>query len=305
MNLSTVTAFKNLKTDNSKFIHMEGELLRRFQLELVEIMKDIVYVCEKYGYYYSLSGGSALGALRHKGFIPWDDDMDIFMLSSEKRAFIKAFQKEFNYKYWIHTPDTPGYGLEIGRIRLKGSLIRVREDLGSEECGFFIDIFWFENAPDNKVIRKLHGLMCMASGFALSCRNFYKNKALMLELLKDNPELKKVFYTKMALGFCVSFLSVTKCAQFTSKIYSACKNNQSKYLTVPAGRKHYFGEMYLRNDVQKVRKETFEENSWNVPANLEMYLENMYGNYMYIPKKEERETHVVMELRFPIHDGAE
>lgn len=76
MGLSTVSLFKNLKFSDEKYIHLEGDLLKRYQNSLLKIMEDIVSVCEEENIYYSLSGGSALGAIRHKGFIPWDDDMD-------------------------------------------------------------------------------------------------------------------------------------------------------------------------------------------------------------------------------------
>lgn len=71
----------------------------------------------------------------------------------------------------------------------------------------------------------------------------------------------------------------------TEAVYSLYKNNGSKYVTVPSGRKHYFGELYLREDMVQTRKVEFENHSWNVPLNVEKYLEMMYNNYLEIPKK--------------------
>ncbi|HHG7464329.1 LicD family protein [Streptococcus pneumoniae] len=299
MGLSTVTLFKNLKFTDSKFIKLEGELLLKYQEYLLKIMEDIVTVCEEEGLYYSLSGGSALGAYRHKGFIPWDDDMDIFMLGSEREIFFQKFYQKFSDKYWIHNSQTPNYGMPIGRVRQKGTVLRGREDVGVEECGFFIDIFWLENVPNSKILRQLHGFLCMAIGLLLSCRNFYKNRQLMLEIMKEHKEIRLVFRIKLILGFLTSFISLRQFTRLTERIYSLCKNNESRYLSVPSGRKHYFGEMFIREDMQLTRKLNFEGHKWNVPNNIEHYLTVMYGDYMKIPAVEDRESHIILEISFP------
>lgn len=299
MGLSTVTLFKNLKFSDSKFIKLEGEILLKYQEYLIKIMEDIVTVCEEEGLYYSLSGGSALGAYRHKGFIPWDDDMDIFMLGSEREIFFHKFNQKFSDKYWIHNSHTPNYGMPIGRIRQKGTVFRGREDVGVEECGFFIDIFWLENVPNSKILRQIHSFLCMGIGLLLSCRNFYKNRELMLEIMKKQKEVRLVFGIKLVLGFLTSFISLKQFTRLTERIYSLCKNNESKYLSVPSGRKHYFGEMFLRDDMQLTRKLNFQGHEWNVPNNVENYLTVMYGDYMKIPAVEDRESHIILEISFP------
>ena len=299
MKLSTVTLFKNLKFSEGKYIHLEGDLLRRYQLSLLEIMEDIVAVCEEADIYYSLSGGSALGAIRHKGFIPWDDDIDIFILGSQRDSFLEKFEERFGDKYWLHSSHTPNYGMPIGRVRKKGTIFRGREDIDTEECGFFIDIFWIENAPDSKLLRTLHGTLCMGTGLLLSCRNFYKNRVLMKEIMEAHKEVRMTFRIKMFLGFLVSFLSLRRMTIITEAVYSLYKNNGSKYVTVPSGRKHYFGELYLREDMVQTRKVEFENHSWNVPLNVEKYLEMMYNNYLEIPKEEDRESHIILEIKFP------
>lgn len=299
MGLSTVTLFKNLKFTGGRYIELEGDLLRKYQLCLLKIMKDIVTVCDEENIYYSLSGGSALGAIRHNGFIPWDDDMDIFLLGSQRELFLSKFQEKFGDKYWIHSARTPNYGMPIGRIRQKGTVLRGREDLDVDECGFFIDIFWLENAPNSIILRKLHGTLCLGTGLLLSCRNFYKNRVLMKEIMKDHKEVRTTFRIKLFIGFLTSFLTLRRATIITEAIYSMCKNNDSKYLTVPSGRKHYFGEMFLRKDMGYTRKATFEGYNWNVPLNVEHYLEVMYGDYMKIPKVEDRESHIILEIKFP------
>ena len=76
--------------------------VRMLQLKLLEIIKEIDRVCKKNNIEYFLAGGSCLGAVRHKGFIPWDDDMDIGMKRSEFKKFIKALDKDLDFKYTYH-----------------------------------------------------------------------------------------------------------------------------------------------------------------------------------------------------------
>lgn len=299
MNLSTVDLIKKLGYKPENGVCIEGDLLHRVQDVVLNIAEDVVGVCEDEKIVYHLTGGSALGAVRHKGFIPWDDDMDIDMLGEDFDRFMKAFNKKYGDKYWINTCHTPNYGGCGNKVRLKGSIFRGRDDLYNEECGFFFDIFRIENTPNNFALRKLHGFFCMGFGFLLSCRNFYNNRSLMLGLANGNKEAMRAFKVKINIGRLLSFMSVTKWAELTQWVYGLCKNNQSKYVTVPAGRKHYFGEMRLREDFVETTDCEFEGHRWKVPKDYDGYLKSMYGDYMKIPAEEDREKHILLELKFP------
>ena len=299
MGLSTVDIFKKMNVEGDDFIVMDEDLIRRYQQVLVKIAEDIVDICETWNITYHLTGGSALGAVRHHGFIPWDDDMDIDILSSDFDLFHEKFMEKYGDKYWFHTCDTKDHGMTVNRIRLKGTTFRAREDVGKDECGFFIDILRIENAYDNLILRSLHGILCMGAGFLLSCRNFYHNRKLMLELVESNPDVKKAFTTKINIGRLICFIPLTTCAKITQKVYGMCKNNNSRLVTVPAGRKHYYGEMQKRCDFVDTTKMEFEGHMWDIPKNYKRYLKNMYGNYMEIPKEEDREKHILLEIHFP------
>ena len=121
----------------------------------------------------------------------------------------------------------------------------------------------------------------------------------MLEIMKEHKEVRTVFRIKLVLGFLTSFISLRQFTRLTERIYSLCKNNESRYLSVPSGRKHYFGEMFIREDMQLTRKLNFEGHKWNVPNNIEHYLTVMYGDYMKIPAVEDRESHIILEISFP------
>ena len=300
MKLSTVDVFKTLKTNGEEYVHLEGDTLRKVQRVLQSMTEDIIQVLEANGIRYSLGGGTALGAYRHHGFIPWDDDVDLNILAEDFPLFLSAFKRAFPSKYSIQTWDTDEYGMAMGRVRLKNSVLRSREDMFSADCGFYVDLFPVENVPDSLILRTLHGTLCMAFGLLLSCRNFYKNRELMEQISTENPELKNTFRFKIRLGWFLSFASVRTWAQITHKIYHMCGNSQSKYISIPTGRKHYFGELYPRNGFVDTKPCLFEGNEWQVVHNIEDYLTCLYGpDYMTPPPKAKQEQHVLLELKFP------
>ena len=298
MKLSTMLLLKNANIDYSQYIHLDGELLRRYQQALLEITDDIVDICEQEHITYQLSGGSCLGAVRHKGFIPWDDDMDINMLGDDFDRFIKSFHKKYKKKYWIHTCHTKDYGLLVSRIRLKGSVMRIHQDANNPEAGFFVDIFRLENTPNNPILRRLHGTLCMGMGFFLSCRKYYQDRDIMRELGKNDKELMQSINFKVNIGRLLSFMSLKKWTELTQKCCSLCKNKHSTFLTIPAGRHHYFGELYPREGMENTVLADFEGRKWCIARDYDSYLKKLYGNYMWIPPEEDREKHFLLEIKF-------
>lgn len=290
MHLSTMDAFKNLKSGD--LVTVDDEMLKKIQNVLLGILDDIITVCEKYKIPYTLGGGSVLGAVRHQGFIPWDDDIDVNFSRRDYERFIPAFRKEFGEKYWIHTPEaTDNYGLLFARVRLKGTMLKTRDDFWTEECGAFVDLFILENTFDNPVLRWIHGTGCQALGLLLSCRKFYRDRKFMLELAHENPELLRAVRVKIALGFCASIGSVNFWTRLANRWSALCKNHNSEWITIPAGRKKFWGELYRRGDVLGITRMPFEGHIVNCPENYDMYLTRLYGDYMKIPPEEDRERH--------------
>lgn len=310
-NYSTADLFKLISKYATGMIKMEGELLRQYQQVVLSIAEDVIGVCEEENITYHLTGGSALGAVRHGGFIPWDDDIDLDILGGDFDRFTAAFKKKYPDKYAIETCRTPEYGIMINKVCLKDSIVRGKEDIGRDDCGIFVDLIRIENTFDNAVFRKVHGFFCMGMGFLLSCRNFYKNRRLMndlLDSLENHPEfrekqrledIRKVFKTKIFIGRLLCFMSVRRWAILTQACYGLCRNNCSEYVSVPGGRNHYFGEMYRRDDFVETVPMNFEGHMWRVPKDYDAYLRHMYGDYMSIPEEKDREEHVILELRMP------
>ena len=129
--------------------------LRKIQLLQLEILKEVDRICRKHHIKYTLCGGSLLGAIRHKGFIPWDDDVDISMLRGEYDRFLRVCKKELDpEKYFVQTVDTdPEYRWIYGKIILKGTTyVRAGQESIKSNNGIFIDIFPRDGMSSNVII---------------------------------------------------------------------------------------------------------------------------------------------------------
>ena len=294
MKLSTFEAFKHLTGEELGAVELTQEQIEKVHKVLLEIMDDIVSVCEENGSCYFLGGGSALGALRHQGFIPWDDDMDVNMPRADYEKFLPKFRERFSDKYWIQTPqDTPNYGLSFSKIRKKGTVMQSRDDLHSNECGIGIDIFVIENMYDSPLLRSMHGVLCLGMGYLLSCRKFYRDRAEMIRIAKKVPAVRKAFYLKIAIGFILSPISLDWLCRKTDDCHKLCRNDHSKYVSACAGRLHFFGELYCRENFCNVRKAMFEGRAWDVSVKAEEYMTHCYGNWKELPAPEDQEKHYI------------
>lgn len=299
MNLATMELFKTLDGGSSG-IKVEGETLKKCQRVLLGIADDFISMCEQEGIWYQLSGGTALGAVREKGFIAWDDDMYLNVKSEDFDKLGELMTKHYGSKYTFLDYRLPGYGYLMGRVMLNNSVYLDRTCVDTEYTGFFVDLFIIENAPDNALLRRLHGIICIITGGVLSCRNFYKRRKFYREIVKNNPQAAKVFNVKIFIGWCVSFLSVGTWAKLTRKVYALCKNEQSRFVCIPSGRKHYFGEMYQREGMMNTVAFPFEGHQWQVARDYDKYFTALYGpDYMTPPPPEKREHHLIFELKFP------
>lgn len=300
MKLSTFDAFKHIKSGET--VEISDVDLRRLQVVLAGIVADIDAVCRENGLVYMLGGGSALGARRHKGFIPWDDDVDVNFPRADYDSFVRLFRERFGDRYWVHTPvDTPRYGLAFARIRLKGTSVRTREDLvnGNAECGAFVDVFVVENVPSNPVLRAVHGFGSLMLGFLYSCRKFFHERRLLLRWADENAGVARAFRIKCAIGFFTAFASLDFWTRLWDRWNRLCRNGSSEYVTVPVGRRHYFGELACRVSFCETVDAEWEGSMRKVPKDLDGYLHRLYGpDFMTPPHADARERHVVFEPFF-------
>lgn len=288
-------SFKNVDGSLSGLIELDDQQLKDLHQVLLPMLVDILDYCKRNDLLCFLSGGTALGALRHHGFIPWDDDADLNMTRDSFAKFASGFREQYADKYWVHTPaDNPEFGLPIGRVRKKGTIVKTKEDLIDDtEAGAYIDIFVVENVFDNKLLRTIQGCLCILTKVCLSCRRFYRDREIMRKALGYNAELQKVSNVRMIIGFLTSFMSVSSWNRINEKASSMCKNPRSKFVSIPAGRWHFFGEMYPRERFCSLSSMKFEGIDMPVCVGMDEYMRILFGDdYMEIPEESKREKHL-------------
>ena len=266
------------------------------------MISDVFKFFDEHGIQYSLSGGSILGAVRHKGFIPWDDDVDINIPRESYDKLVALFQtdQDFSSHYYLQSPKThPELGLHVSQIRKKGTVARRKYDYAAKECGISIDLYIVENVFDQPIKRFFQGFTSMFLTFALASVRETKNHALMKEMFR--LEGRKLNYSagKLMVGWFFGIIPMKTWLTWLDKCNSSCKDPHTKYVSIPTGRKHFRRETYLRENMNVYKKVPFETEMVNIPVWSEEYLEMFYGkDYMVVPSADKREQHLFLELKY-------
>ena len=132
---------------------MSNNNLRTLQLIELKILLEIKRVCETNNIKYFLIGGTLLGAVRHNGFIPWDDDIDIGMMRDEYKRFLEVFPLSKGDEYTLETTETDsGHAYLYGKVRLSGTTFQEERNKNVlENQGIWVDVFPFDNIPNSRV----------------------------------------------------------------------------------------------------------------------------------------------------------
>ena len=169
-----------------------NQTVRDVQNKILETMLYIDRLCRENNITYHIMGGTALGAVRHGGFIPWDDDLDIFMTPSEYEKFKKAFIAEKNKKFIIQEWKTVPKYLEYAKVRMNGTTF-IEESFKNKKMhhGIYVDIMILHKVPLNKFVqKKIYYQSKFVTLYALSQRNWKPKTSvqnLILRSLKILP----------------------------------------------------------------------------------------------------------------------
>lgn len=262
---------------------MNQKSIRAVQDKILEIMKFIDRVCRVNNITYYIMGGTALGAIRHHGFIPWDDDLDIFMTPDQYDLFKKAFFEANDSKFVIQEWKTTKHYLEYAKVRMNGTTLiehnfKNRKDM---HHGIYVDIMILHKVPQKRLIQKLIYLQSKyVTLLGISQRNWQpksKFQAFVLNLIKYLPN---------------NFL-----ANWSYKNIYRYDSLKEKYMwaywITPANfKKGLFKPEFFINPIDI----PFEDTKLLGSVHIREYLSARYGDYMRLPPKEQQEAAIHAEI---------
>lgn len=275
---------------------MEKRILKKLHKSEIVILDEIVRICKKHDLKYFLIGGTLLGAVRHKGFIPWDDDLDIAMPRDDYEKFIELASKELKEDFILDDISTnPEYWLIFAKVRLKKTVFKANfiSDDYEGNNGIWVDIFPLDYSKHNKDY-------------------FIKYKWSIIRFLKA-IYIRKDSHTSMDKHFLTAVLSIffkpfnmKKMNNIIKKRITSenSKKEICKYFINYGSQYGVFRQTHQINKIFPLRQLEFENKFYCVPNDYDYVLNNIYGeNYMELPPIEKRITHNPEYIKFD--DGEE
>lgn len=274
---------------------LSDEQRKKLHAELFEMMCDFKQICAENGLTFMLCGGTLLGAVRHGGFIPWDDDVDVMMPRSDYEKLYDVF--EGNKKYYLDGPEKKECAHKMIKMMKHGTTyVEVGSDHPDYPSGknLFIDIFPIDNMPKGKA--RLRALRFYVAFHAASL--IYENKyrsPILEKLAKEDKEVKK--YYRMRHNFARILRIFGSGRRHTKKALKLANYKKNTgYLGIPLGIA-YNREKFEARILSEVGELNFCGVPFPVPAHYREYLVNLYGpNYMDPPPPEKRGSHAIAEF---------
>ncbi len=244
--------------------------LRTIQLDLLQKTADF---CEKNGIRYFLCGGTLIGAIRHKGYIPWDDDIDIAMPRPDYDRFVETFNKSDNYYKVINLETNPNYACAFAKVYDNRTILKELHYKGSL-YGVYIDILPADGVKDSAQIRKI---MLLHKILNTKKANYYKRTI--------TKKIINTFGKLLLLPF--SAHDIAKWMDNEARKYAFCSLPSAGLIANPLGIGEKVDKSVFDSDIYC----EFEGQKYRVPIGYDKWLRSIYGDYMQLPPEEHRVSH--------------
>lgn len=257
--------------EDLSYYNTSGSDLRKAQLKMLEILIEVSTICDRHSIPYWIAHGTLLGAVRHGGFIPWDDDLDIEIRLEDCEKLITVLNAELPSSMVLQNDEIDkNYAHKYMKVRDKNSIIHEEGSVGFAERGLFIDIFTRE---------KSFLLLKRTTNKILGPSLYYKK----LPIFRKKKRTKR---QRLFLNFRIRLFQVSV---FPSRLFSLVLNPDRWFNSY--GIQGYRG---IKNDeLFPLKTISFEGLHFKCPANPEAILKEEYGDYMKIPPEDKRMTHAI------------
>lgn len=279
-------------TEPTPQLDLSDTQLNRLHDIQLDIVRRVKQICDAHGLEYFLIAGTLLGAVRHGGFIPWDDDMDVGMPRASYDRFLQVAPHELGPDFFVQTLETdPGYGLSFAKVRLNGTaLVEASSAKTAAHTGIFLDVFPFDNVPNSEWQRKLHSSVTTGLKRTILLHQKYTpwfNSGRLKSWLHQSAV---PFARAIPMAFLVPLLE---------KSMRLFNNHTTERLTAIGGSYGYNKESIRREWLKTLPEKTFEGLPLRCPVGSHEYLTNLYGKYQTLPPIENRNSrHGIISLDF-------
>lgn len=268
-------------------------LTRDIQNKALEILEEFKKICKKYNLTYMAIGGTCLGAIRHHGFIPWDDDIDVVMPQDDYRRFLDIAKDVVGYPYSIITPKScKHYMVSYAKMQDERTTFVERSAIKYKDrySGVFIDIFPIYGLPKNETDRKticrkydFLGKINLKKRFPFSNENSLKGKTLWI--LTHFLSFSKPYY----------YFSEMQTRILLKTDFNSSDKIIFAWRATPKSEKGY-KRIFYYDDFSGVKEVPFENSTINVPVGYDRYLKMDFGDYMELPPVEQRVSNHSLEI---------
>lgn len=261
---------------------MEELTLKEIQFETLKIMNVIHSICQKENLRYSLFYGTLLGAIRHKGFIPWDDDLDIVMPRSDYNKLAEYFKnhaEELLPFKWFSYETVPNYPYMIARV-CNTEFRMEAENEKDYGCGTFVDIYPLDGAGNGN-----HNLFYNKAWF-FSSMYFTKSRIKYVIPKGFVKQVVKGFSYLLSKIFSFEFIR-KKLLKFANKYSYEQSDFVASITWLVDGKKNVFRKSFF----DELQLHDFEDTQFLIPKEYDSILKTRYGNYMQLPPESERIGH--------------